>query len=185
MVAAEGGDRPSGDLGLSVGPSAVNGKRGGYYATIWRKGRRPVAWIYDGGAEADAASAPDAPTPADQGPVGERSKPRPPRLWRRAAAEAAGQGGEPSTRGRPTAPPCPSDALAARAPGGNRDLALDRRPDRPAPAAHGLGMRGGGASAAGDFVWTHGDGRDGPSPSDAPSTRTICMSGKGAPKGGV
>ena len=51
----------SGDLGLSVGPAAVNGQRGGYYATIWRKaadGR--WKWIYDGGAEADAASAPDA-----------------------------------------------------------------------------------------------------------------------------
>jgi ketosteroid isomerase-like protein len=60
----------SGDLGLSVGPWAIDGKRGGYYATIWRKGADGQwKWIYDGGAEADAAKGPDPSTRATYGPV--------------------------------------------------------------------------------------------------------------------
>src|SRR6478752_1577987 len=68
----------SGDLGLSVGPSVVNGKRGGYYATIWRK--QPDGqwkWIYDGGAEAPASRAPDPQTPATHGPTATRGSKSP------------------------------------------------------------------------------------------------------------
>lgn len=150
----------SGDLALSVGPSEVNDKRGGYFATIWRKapdGR--WTWIYDGGAAADAASAPgpDAPTTLD--PVaksGERSaalafdkvrtaenalakaaESDAPAAYRRALAANAWMLGPKGTEGLTPA------AVAER---------TDARPQRRVRT-----MRGGGASKAGDFVWTHGE----------------------------
>jgi ketosteroid isomerase-like protein len=149
----------SGDLGLSVGPSAVNGKRGGYYATIWRKGPDGRwKWIYDGGAEADAASAPDASTPAIQGPTAAKGS--------RSPAEALTAVRSAETNLAKTAsldaPKAYRAALSSDAwltgPGGTEALA-------PADLAARIGLRperitirmdGGGASGAGDFVWTHG-----------------------------
>jgi ketosteroid isomerase-like protein len=160
----------SGDLGLSVGPSAVNGKRGGYYATIWRKGPDGQwKWIYDGGAEADAASAPDASAPAIQGPTATRGSKSP------ADALAAVRAAEAklTKAAIEDAPKAYRAALASdvwlTGPSGTEDLKpsdlagrIARRPPRMA-----IGMDGGGASAAGDFVWTHGTAAW-PSPSDAP-----------------
>jgi hypothetical protein len=47
-----------------------------------------------------------------------------------------------------------------------------------------LTLRGGGASGAGDLVWTHGEAGWTRRVKN-PSRGTICMSGKGDPKGGV
>jgi ketosteroid isomerase-like protein len=149
----------SGDLGLSVGPAVVNGKRGGYYATIWRKGPDGQwKWIYDGGAEADAASAPDASTPAIQGPTATKGSKSPgeslaatieaedalaraaiddaPKAYRAILASDAWLTGPDGTEGLK-----PSD-LSAR---------IAQRPARMT-----LQVDGGNASAAGDFVWTYG-----------------------------
>jgi ketosteroid isomerase-like protein len=160
----------SGDLGLSVGPSAVNGKRGGYYATIWRKGPDGQwKWIYDGGAEADAASAPDASTPAIQGPTATRGAKSPAEAM--TAVRTAEDGlAEAATSDAPGAyrAALPSDAWLT-GPAGTEGLT-------PADLNARLGLRqgrmairmdGGGASAAGDFVWTHGTA-SWTGPSDAP-----------------
>ena len=150
----------SGDLGLSVGPSAVNGKRGGYYSTIWRKAPDGQwKWIYDGGAEADAAKAPPQDTPAIQAPVakiGAKSSAagfEAVRLAETALAKAA----------EDDAPKAYRATLSADAwllgPGGTEGLAPDALAERVAarPERMALTLRGGGASAAGDFVWTHGE----------------------------
>ncbi len=160
----------SGDLGLSVGPWAIGGKRGGYYATIWRKGADGQwKWIYDGGAEALAAKAPGPETPAIQGPAATRGATSP--------AEALAAVREAEDRlGRAAATDAPGAyraALAADAwltgPGGTEDLAPSDLPARIGlrPPAMTLSMAGGGASAGGDLVWTHGTARW-TRPSDTP-----------------
>jgi ketosteroid isomerase-like protein len=149
----------SGDLGLSVGPAVVNGQRGGYYATIWRKGADGQwKWIYDGGAEADAASAPDASTPAIQGvtaATGSRSPDEALEAVRSAeAALAQAAAGD--------APGAYRAALASDAwltgPGGTETLKPSDLADRLGlrPARITIRMEGGGAARAGDLVWTHG-----------------------------
>jgi ketosteroid isomerase-like protein len=149
----------SGDLGLSVGPSAVNGKRSGYYATIWRKGSDGQwKWIYDGGAEADAASAPDASTPAIQGPTAAKGSRSPAEAL--AAARSAEDGL--AKAAATDAPRAYRAVLASDAwltgPGGTQGLKPSDLAGRISlrPARMTIRMDGGGASAAGDFVWTHG-----------------------------
>lgn len=150
----------SGDLALSVGPWAINAKRGGYYATIWR--RAPNGgwkWVYDGGAAADPAPAPGPEAPARLDPpakTGEASAAvafdkvrtsesalaqaadtEAPSAYRAAlAADAWMLGPQDAERQTPA-------ALAER---------LAARPQRMT-----LTLRGGGAAKAGDFVWTHGE----------------------------
>lgn len=150
----------SGDLALSVGPSVVNGKRGGYFATIWRK--TPGGgwkWIYDGGAAGDTSRAPgpEAPTMLDtlttagerspalafdkvraaEGALAQTAETDAPAAYRRALAADAWMLGPEGTEGLTPA------AVSER---------LDARPQRMV-----LTLRGGGASKAGDFVWTHGE----------------------------
>lgn len=149
----------SGDLGLSTGPAQVNGKRRGYYATIWRKGAGGEwKWIYDGGAAADASLAPPQETPAHKGPVSpigaksqaigfEEAKAAEAALIARAATDA------PNAYRKAFAPDAwllgPADAGALAANDLQGRLAVR-------PAAMALAPLGGGASAAGDFVWTYG-----------------------------
>lgn len=150
----------SGDLGLSVGPSVVNGKRGGYYSTIWRK--QPDGqwkWVYDGGAEADSSKAPDQAVPAIQGPTAKVGAKSPAagfeavRLAEATLAKAA----------EADAPGAYRAALSTDAwllgPAGTEHLAADALAERVAarPERMALTLRGGGASAAGDLVWTHGE----------------------------
>lgn len=149
----------SGDLGLSVGPWAIDGKRGGYYATIWRK--QPDGqwkWIYDGGAEAPASKAPAPETPALQGPTATLGSKFP------AQALAAARTAEEALAKAATndAPRAYRAALSADAwltgPAGTQDLTPDDLAGRIAlrPARMTIHMDGGGASAAGDLVWTFG-----------------------------
>jgi ketosteroid isomerase-like protein len=149
----------SGDLGLSVGPVAMNRERGGYYATIWRKGPDGEwKWIYDGGAEAPASEAPGPQTPPIQWPtatLGSASS---------AAALAAVRNAEDrlAKAAIDDAPKAYRAALAADSwltgPAGTEDMVpsdlagrLGQRPPRMT-----IKMGGGGASAAGDLVWTYG-----------------------------
>ena len=149
----------SGDLGLSVGPWAIDGKRGGYYATIWRKGPDGQwKWIYDGGAEADAASAPDAATPAIQGPTATKGSKSP------AEALAAVRSIEDglAKAAASDAPKAYRAVLSSDAwltgPGGTEGLEPSDLAGRIAlrPARMAIRTDGGGASTAGDFVWTYG-----------------------------
>ncbi len=149
----------SGDLGLSIGPAVVNGQRGGYYATIWRKGADGRwKWIYDGGAEADAASAPGASVPAVQGVIAAKGSRSPTEALKavRSAEAALAQAAASDAPGAYRAA-LSSDAWLT-GPGGTETL-------KPSDLAGRLGLRparmtirmdGGGASRAGDLVWTHG-----------------------------
>lgn len=149
----------SGDLGLSVGPVAMNRERGGYYATIWRKGPNDQwKWIYDGGAEAPASEAPGPETPPVPWPTATLGSASP------ATALAAVRNAEDRLAKAATgdASKAYRAALAADAwltgPAGTEDMLpsdlagrIGQRPPRMA-----IKMGGGGASAAGDLVWTYG-----------------------------
>ena len=150
----------SGDLALSVGPSVVNGKRGGYFATIWR--REPNGewkWIYDGGAAADAskASGPQAPTVLDAPALGGERSPALAFDKVRAGETALARAAEMDAPGAYRA------VLAADAwllgPTGAEGLTPEAVTERLAarPQRMTLTLRGGGAAKAGDFVWTHGE----------------------------
>jgi ketosteroid isomerase-like protein len=150
----------SGDLGLSVGPAAVNGQRGGYYATIWRKAADGQwKWIYDGGAEADGAKAPGQDTPAIHGPIARTGAKSPAagfdaaRLAETALAKAAENNAPNAYR---TALPADAWLLGPEGTAGLTPDALAERIDA-RPERMILTLRGGGASAAGDLVWTHGE----------------------------
>ena len=152
----------SGDLGLSTGPAAYNGKRGGWYASIWRKDADGTwRWIYDGGGAADAVSAPGPEVPAVVAPVARAGAATPAKAFdavraaETALAEAAGRDVGAAYRAVLTA-----DARLL-GPRGTRDKTPTAVTERLAlrPATMSLALRGGGASKAGDFVWTHGEAR--------------------------
>ena len=63
----------AGQVGLSVGPWTIDGKRGGYYATLWRKDPQGWKWFYDGGADADASEDPGPARRAIRVPLGRAS----------------------------------------------------------------------------------------------------------------
>lgn len=150
----------SGDLGLSTGPAVYNGKPGGWYASIWRKGADGQwHWIYDGGGAAEPTPVPAQPSPAAQAPVSKQGEATPEKAFElvKAAeaslAEAAGR----------DAPAAYRAVLAADArmmgPNGTRahaPTAIETRLSM-RPATMTLVVRGGGSSKAGDLVWTHGE----------------------------
>lgn len=152
----------SGDLALSVGPWAIAGKRGGYYATIWR--REPGGgwkWVYDGGSAADPAPAPGPEAPARLDAPAKTGEPSAAiafdkvRSGEAALAEAA----------QSDAPGAYRRALSADAwllgPKTARDLTPAALGARLAvlPPRMSLTLRGGGAAKGGDLVWTHGEAR--------------------------
>jgi ketosteroid isomerase-like protein len=147
----------SGDLGLSVGPWAIDGKRGGYYATIWRKGPDGLwKWIYDGGAEADASKAPGPETPATTGPVatsGSASAAIGLAAARAAEARFADMAGEDAPKAYRSV--LTSDAWLLGVSETLEPTAIDQR--IAAPASLALKPLGGGASRAGDLAWTYGE----------------------------
>jgi len=150
----------SGDLALSTGPSFFDGKPGGWFSSIWRKDADGVwRWIYDGGSAADPRSAPTQTTPAVKGPASKAGEGSPARAFEavRTAETILSQTAQNdatqayravlSTDARLTGPrgtrALPPTAIAER---------LEHR-----PATLSLTLRGGGASRAGDLVWTHGE----------------------------
>lgn len=61
----------SGDLGFTTGGVSVNGERAGHYFTVWR--RQPDGswkWVYDGGAGASAADVPGRDSEPELLPLG-------------------------------------------------------------------------------------------------------------------
>jgi ketosteroid isomerase-like protein len=150
----------SGDLGLSTGPAAVNGRRFAWYATLWRKDADGAwRWIYDGGAEAEANSAPGPETPATAGPVSAAGEGSTARAFDavRAAETTLSQAARRDVAAAYKTVLSPDAHLLG--PGGTGALAPTAVDQRLAkrPAAMGLTLRGGGASKAGDLVWTHGE----------------------------
>lgn len=150
----------SGDLGFTTGGVALNGQRTGHYFTIWRKqADGSWKWVYDGGSGASAA---DVPGP-DSEPVTLRvsmagsTSPQvamdevrvaEARLAERAATDQkVAHLAELAWDGRVYVAPHPP-AVGAQA----AIEALDGWPEtfQFGPA------EGGGASEAGDLVWTYG-----------------------------
>ncbi|MBI1366251.1 MAG: DUF4440 domain-containing protein [Alphaproteobacteria bacterium] len=150
----------SGELGFTTGPYAVNGERQGYYFTIWRK--QPDGawkWELDAGVGADSAadSGPDS-EPVFM-PLGARGS---------GSADAAMNDVRQKESGL-------ADAASKDLAGAYADYLADdaRLHDEGAPPAIAAQQRkalldargataafsplGGGASAAGDFVWTYGE----------------------------
>lgn len=150
----------SGDLGLSIGPSAFNGNRAGWYASIWRKDADGTwRWIYDGGGPGDAVSAPGPEVAAVHGPVAQAGEASPAEAFDavRLAEETLSQKAQQDTTQAYKAF-LTSDAHLL-GPRGTRALAPNAADERLAlrPATMSLTLRGGGASKAGDLVWTHGE----------------------------
>ena len=147
----------SGDLGLSTGPWAIDGKRGGWFATIWRKDTDGTwRWVYDGGSAAEAASVPGPEAPASVGPVAKVSSANAfdaVRTAETALADAARQNTAEAYRA------VLSDDARLLGPRGTRTQPATALAPRLAarPASMSLILRGGGASKAGDLVWTHGE----------------------------
>ncbi len=147
----------SGELGLSTGPWAIEGQRGGWFATIWRKDADGVwRWIYDGGSAAEAASLPGPDAPAMVGPVATISSAKAFDDVRTAEADLA----KAALRGAADAYKAVlSNDARLLGPRATRALAATALAPRLAarPASMSLVLRGGGASRAGDLVWTHGE----------------------------
>jgi ketosteroid isomerase-like protein len=152
----------SGDLGFTTGPYVSDGKRFGYYFTVWR--RQPDGswkWVLDAGPRHAAGSrlgrdtapvflprsrtagrAPQAAMPEVQALEAE--------LARKAASDAHAA----------FAAVLADDALVMGSmvePARGREASLVELGRRPATLA--LAPLGGGASGAGDLVWTYGDAR--------------------------
>ncbi|WP_454761959.1 DUF4440 domain-containing protein [Caulobacter segnis] len=150
----------SGDLGLSIGPSAFNGKRAGWYASIWRKEPDGTwRWIYDGGGPGDAVSAPGPEVVAVHGPVAKAGETSPAKAFdavRLAEQKLSQEAQQDTTQAYKAFLTSDAHLLGPR---GTRALAPNAADERLAlrPATMSLTLRGGGASRAGDFVWTHGE----------------------------
>ena len=147
----------SGDLGFTTGPYGLDDTRYGWYFTIWqRQGDGSWKWVLDAGVDADPADAAAQDAPVAYLPVsGQGSNGQADAMSEVGAIEAA------------MAELAASDLAAAYAghlapdarlhtesipPGtdpAGRDAAIAGR-----PAQMFLTAKGGGASAAGDLVWT-------------------------------
>jgi hypothetical protein len=152
----------SGDLGFTTGPATIDGKRGIFYFTVWA--RQPDGgwkWVYDGGIDADGAAAagPEAEPailpPGDAKPLAPAAAMDQVRTAeialaahaRTDAAQAlkAVLAADARVQGSPAAPATDPAAVT-------RELATRAK-------AIAFGPLGGGASKAGDLVWTYGDAR--------------------------
>jgi ketosteroid isomerase-like protein len=152
----------SGDLGFTTGPFHFNDKPIGHYFTVWKK--QPDGswkWIFDGGVDADPVGQPAAGAPVGFLPLASHGSASPQaaaaevraaeaELARRAASDLSGaylaylaEDGRMHTDG--LKPAIGRSAFPA---------ALDTR-----GAAMEFAFLGGGASRAGDLVWTYGDAR--------------------------
>lgn len=149
----------SGDLGFTTGPAAQDGNRYGHYFTVWK--RQPDGrwrWVYDGGVGADPAGQPGPDSEPRLLPVATVGSASPEIALAEVEEAEAGLAAQASNvkaaylqymadDGRlyvaPLAPADGADAFAA---------ALDGWPQVMAIGA----MEGGGASDAGDMVWTWG-----------------------------
>ncbi len=150
----------SGDLGLSLGPWSIDDKRGGYYATIWRKGADGVwKWVYDGGAQADPGKAPGPDAAAQTGPLAPAGAESQAKGFEEARAAEAALASAAATDAPAAYKVALTDDAWLLGPKETKALAGNDLSARQAlrPAAIALRPQGGGASAAGDLVWTHGE----------------------------
>ncbi|MBO9546001.1 DUF4440 domain-containing protein [Caulobacter sp.] len=152
----------SGDLGLSTGPTQFDGRPGGWFSSIWRKDADGTwRWVYDGGGVADSTSAPAQTTPAVMAPVATQGEASPAKAFEAVSAAEAGLAAAALTDTAAAYRAVLSDNAHMLGPNGMRTLTPTATSERLAkrPATTALTLRGGGASKAGDLVWTHGEAR--------------------------
>lgn len=152
----------SGDLGFTTGPYAIDEDRRGHYFTIWKK--QPDGawkWALDAGVGADAANEAAQGTPVAFLETSRKGSASPGEAMRevaeleaalaRAAMDGVSSAYEPyldgDSRLHSSGPPPAKKAE-------DRAAAFAARPQRIEFAP-----LGGGASGAGDLVWTYGEGR--------------------------
>lgn len=152
----------SGDLGFTTGPFEFDGRPAGHYFTVWKK--QPDGgwkWVFDAGVGADPSGEAKKDSAVAYLPTSEEHSTAPATALSEIAAieETIAAAAErdlaaayrefldPDSRLH-SAGPAPAKTPAAR------DAAFKAR-----PAALSLKHLGGGASSAGDLVWTYGEGR--------------------------
>jgi len=153
----------SGDLAFTTGPASVNGgKPGIFYFTVWsRQKDGGWKWVFDGGVDADGASAPGpeatplALPPGDARPLApdvamDQVREAEIALALRAKADSVAAykavlAADAHVQGSPAAPATSPAAVA-------RELATRAK-------TIAFGPLGGSASKAGDLAWTYGDAR--------------------------
>jgi ketosteroid isomerase-like protein len=152
----------SGELGFTTGPFRFNDKPIGHYFTVWKK--QPDGswkWIFDGGVDADPIGQPGAGSPVGYlapAPAGSASP-------RAAAAEVRTSEDDLARRAASDLAAAYLAHLADDARMHTHGLkpALGKAAFPAALAARGAAMEfaylGGGASQAGDLVWTYGEAR--------------------------
>ena len=149
----------SGDMGFTSGPISVDGKRGGYYFTVWRKqADGGWKWIYDGGGlgESKDDAGPDGPVAPAPAASARSASPA------IAMAEVSDAEAELAARARTDQK---AAYMAYLAPGGRiytpgQPVAPDREALGRQLDTYGASIAfdaiGGEASAAGDLAWTYG-----------------------------
>lgn len=153
----------SGDLGFTTGPASVNGgKPGVFYFTVWA--RQPDGgwkWIYDGGVEADGSAAPGPDATPVNLPLGDAA-PVPPDAAmdqvRAAEIALAARAKADSAQALKAVLATDARVQGSTAPPATTPEAIDRELAARARSI-AFGPIGGGASHAGDLVWTYGDAR--------------------------
>lgn len=152
----------SGEFGFTTGPFRFNDKPIGHYFTVWKK--QPDGswkWIFDGGVDADPVGQPGAGSPVGYLPPAPGGSASP----QAAAAEVRRSEDDLARR---AASDLAAAYLAYLADDGRLHThgikpALGAAAFPAALAARGAAMEfaylGGGASQAGDLVWTYGDAR--------------------------
>lgn len=147
----------SGDLGFTTGPFAVNGRRGGYYFTVWRKQADGVwRWVYDGGPPSDASSAGEAGSPVAYLPVAVRGQGANAKA-EITAREAALHAGAKTDLATAIGAAAASDGMLAGGRVKPETTAAGRAQELATrPRAVLYETRAVDASAAGDLVWTWG-----------------------------
>jgi ketosteroid isomerase-like protein len=149
----------SGDLGFTTGPYAFDGARRGHYFTVWK--RQPDGgwkWVFDGGVGADASGEAAQGSDVDYLPPSREKSASPEAAMAAVAAledalaadiskglqSAYGAYLDPDSRLHSAGPPPSKSEI-------DREKAFAARPETAS-----LSRLGGGASAAGDLVWTYG-----------------------------
>lgn len=149
----------SGDLGFTTGPAAQDGNRYGHYFTVWK--RQPDGqwrWVYDGGVGADPAAQPgpdSEPRILPAATVGSSSPEAAMAEVEEAEAGLAAQAANVKAAYLQYLAPDGRLYVAPLAPAEGPDAFATALDGWPATMAIGA-MEGGGASDAGDMVWTYG-----------------------------
>ncbi|NBW10934.1 MAG: DUF4440 domain-containing protein [Caulobacteraceae bacterium] len=151
----------SGDLGFTTGGVEVGGRRTGHYFTVWkRQADGAWKWVYDGGSGATAAGVPGPETePVAMAPGS--ATPMNPDQALKAVGEAEARLAEAAGTDQRAAhlAVLADDArvyVARQAPAAGKAEAADVLAAWP-KAFLFAPMTGGGASDAGDLVWTYGE----------------------------